>query len=139
MLNRLPKWTGEWADLLADIGNPKPAQIAKALGVSKRTVERWNSTKPPRMAMLSLRWLSRHAHSEWDAEMHNRTQMAVTTNKGLWRDVRDLREQVLIARTQKLTNQWRGPAKNDDPQPTPDATAYRPHWGKPQPPGRLRK
>jgi len=46
MLNRLPKWPGEWADLLAEIGNPKPAQIAKALGVSKRTVERWNSTKP---------------------------------------------------------------------------------------------
>jgi len=91
MLNRLPKFAGNLPDLLADIGNPKPAAIAKALDVSERTVQRWMRTGAPRTALLSLWWLSREGHSVWDAEMFNRTQLALATNKALWRLVKENR------------------------------------------------
>jgi len=84
MLNRLPKNPGNLAQLMADLGHPSCAQIAKALGVSVRTVERWRRGKTPRVALLSLWWLSREGHSAWDCEMANRTALALMTNKALW-------------------------------------------------------
>ncbi|MFH7043960.1 hypothetical protein ABT392_16810 [Paucibacter sp. JuS9] len=88
MLNRLPKWPGELAEILADIGNPPAAKIAKALGVSKRTVERWKHGKTPRVALLSLWWLSREGHSVWDCEMQNLTALTAATNAALWQTVK---------------------------------------------------
>jgi len=94
MLNRLPKDTGTLTEILADIGNPKTVKIAKALGVSRRTVERWKAGKTPRVALLSLWWLSREGHSTWDAEMHNRTMLALGLHDSLWRELRKLRKQL---------------------------------------------
>jgi len=88
MLNRLPKDPGSFAELTADLGNPSCAQIAKALGVSVRTVERWRRGKTPRVALLSLWWLSREGHSAWDCEMANRTTLALQTTDALWRELK---------------------------------------------------
>ncbi|WIT11129.1 hypothetical protein PFX98_19820 [Paucibacter sediminis] len=88
MLNRLPKDPGNLAQLMADLGHPSCARIAKALGVSVRTVERWKRGKTPRVALLSLWWLSREGHSVWDCEMSNRTRLAIQTNEALWRELR---------------------------------------------------
>ncbi|WP_165794455.1 helix-turn-helix domain-containing protein [Kinneretia aquatilis] len=84
------------ADLLADIGNPSAHEIAKKLGVSRRTADRWRTEKAPRIARLALWWLSREGHSVWDCEMATRTQMAIQTNEALWREVRQLREQIAL-------------------------------------------
>lgn len=91
MLSRLPKYAGNLSDLLTEIGQPKPAAVAKALGVSERTVQRWIKSGAPRTALLSLWWLSHEGHSNWDAEMFNRTQLAVSTNKALWRALKESR------------------------------------------------
>jgi hypothetical protein len=72
MLNRLPKNLPTLADLLADLGNPTPESVAKALGVSASTVRRWKRTTAPRTALLALWWLSRWGQSAWDCEMHQR-------------------------------------------------------------------
>lgn len=100
MLNRLPKYAGTLADLLADLGQPKPAAVARALGVSERTVQRWIKSGAPRTALLSLWWLSRAGHDEWDCEMANRTSLALQTNRALWSEVARLRQElVLMTRT----------------------------------------
>lgn len=94
MLNRLPKDPGTWADLVAQLGHPTAPEIARALGVARRTVERWNCGKAPRSARLSLWWLSHEGHSTWDAEMANRTALAVQTADALWREVGRLRSEL---------------------------------------------
>lgn len=51
--------------MLADLGNPSPAEIAAALGVSRRTVYRWLAADhAPRPVMLSLFWVTRWGMSE---------------------------------------------------------------------------
>lgn len=56
--------------LLQDIGSPSPGQVAKALGVSTRTVWRWlERDHAPRPAMLALFWISRWGQSAVDAEL----------------------------------------------------------------------
>lgn len=97
MLRKLPRYPGQLADLIADLGHPNNLQVAKALGVSRRTVERWHKMGAPRTALLSLWWLSREGHSFWDCEMHQRTVMAVQTNAALWTEVRELRKKLETA------------------------------------------
>lgn len=89
MLNRLPSGTGSFEDLLADLGLSArdTPRIARALGVSERTVWRWKKTQAPRMALLALWWLSRDGHSAWDCEMFNRTQLALAMNDCLVRSL----------------------------------------------------
>lgn len=94
MLNRLPREVPSFAELVQEIGSPKPAALAKALGVSTRTIARWMKGKAPRTARLSLWWMSHQGHSEWDAEMANRTELVHATNDALWREVRALRAAV---------------------------------------------
>lgn len=68
MLQKLPKGTPCIQTILDDIGRPKNRDLAKALGVSERTVYRWlNSGQPPRIASLALWWLTRWGQQEIDA------------------------------------------------------------------------
>jgi hypothetical protein len=47
-----------WPRILDDLGNPPPRRIAKTLGVSVRTVRRWNAAQSaPRSACLALFWM----------------------------------------------------------------------------------
>lgn len=47
-------------------------RLAARLGVSPRTIRRWINGKAPRVASLSLWWLSRQGYSEWECEMERR-------------------------------------------------------------------
>ena len=62
-----------WQSILEDLANPPPTRVARVLGVSQRTVYRWNATgHAPRVAQLALFWLTRwgqslvHANAERD-------------------------------------------------------------------------
>lgn len=92
MLNRLPRHTPDLHQILAEIGRPSAADVAQALGVSRRTVERWKRNGAPRIALLALWWLSQEGHSTWDAEMHNRTNLALGTAEALRAEVARLRQ-----------------------------------------------
>jgi predicted DNA-binding transcriptional regulator AlpA len=85
MLSRLPKAMPTLAEMMHDCGNVKPEELAKALGVSVRTVYRWLEVgNTPRPAMLALFWLTRWGMSATNAEVHN----LATLHMGLSRSLR---------------------------------------------------
>lgn len=115
MLNRLPSGTGSFEDLLADLGLTArdTPRIARALGVSERTVWRWKKTNAPRMALLSLWWLSREGHSTWDCEMFNRTQLALAMNRSLWQHIGELKRKPGTPTAAVSDFRHYGPAANE--------------------------
>lgn len=76
MLNRLPVLVVPLSMLIEDIGNPSPKRIAKALGVTERTVKKWiREDIAPRPVMLSLYWLTGWGQSAVHCEAHNAAVM----------------------------------------------------------------
>lgn len=58
-LHRLPRSVPPLPVLLADLGNPTTREVARALGVTERTVWRWLADgAAPRPATLALFWLT---------------------------------------------------------------------------------
>jgi hypothetical protein len=79
MLNRLPRQMPPMSWMLDDIGNPKPRDLARALGVSERTVKGWIARdEAPTPALLALFWLTRWGQQAVDAEAHNAACMHAT-------------------------------------------------------------
>lgn len=93
--------------MLAELGlhQADAPKIAKALGVSERTIWRWIATDAPKTARLSLWWLSRAGHSVWDCEMEARTTLAIQHSDALWREISRLRTQLAM-----MTRDTVGPA-----------------------------
>lgn len=84
MLNRLPRHMPPLAMMLADIGNPTPAQLAKALGVSRASVYRWmRAEQAPRAVMLALFWLTRWGMSQVDCEAVNTAALHIGMGRAL--------------------------------------------------------
>ena len=98
MLNRLPRQLPPLSWLLDDIGNPKPREVARALGVSERSVKGWiTRDEAPTPVLLALFWLTRWGRQSVDADAHNAACMHATM-AALLRD--ELAE--LNARVQRL-------------------------------------
>ena len=82
----MPKNVPSLRDMLADIGNPKPHEVAKALKVTERTVWRWlREDNAPHSAMLAIFWLTRWGVLEIDAAAHN----AAVRSAGMARSLQD--------------------------------------------------
>lgn len=63
--------------MLDDIGRPSPANVARALGVSTRSVRRWIAADAaPVPVLAALFWLTRWGVSSVDAEAHNAATLA---------------------------------------------------------------
>ena len=91
MLNRLPRLVMPLSMILGDIGDPSPRELARALGVSERTVFRWiKADEAPKAVMLALFWLTRWGHSQVNAEAHNDAVMHASVARALGREVGDL-------------------------------------------------
>ncbi len=72
MLSLLPRAVPALSVLLADIGQPTTHQLAQALGVTSRTVQRWQAAdEAPRVALLALFWLTRWGQSQVDCQAVN--------------------------------------------------------------------
>lgn len=58
--------------MLDDMGAPKPSAIARGLGVSERTVQRWLAKESaPRPVMLALYWVTRWGRADVDCRATN--------------------------------------------------------------------
>jgi hypothetical protein len=90
-----PRTVPIWPLLLDDLGNPPSARVAKVLGVSLRTVRRWNKAqRAPRVACLALFWLTRWGRSQIDAQAVNDCMVAVSYATGLESQVRALQTEL---------------------------------------------
>ena len=62
--------------MLADLGNPAPAELARVLDVPLRTVRRWvREDQAPRVAMLAVFWLTRWGRSQVECHAVNDARM----------------------------------------------------------------
>jgi hypothetical protein len=67
-----------WQFILEDLADPPVRRVARVLGVSQRSVYRWNASgNAPRMACLALFWLTRWGQSLVHTNAANDAQQAV--------------------------------------------------------------
>lgn len=90
-IEHAPKALPIWQAILDDLGDPSARRVARALGVSVRTVYRWNAAQEaPRCAVLALFWLTRWGRSQVDAQAANDAAMACSYVETLTREVERL-------------------------------------------------
>lgn len=90
-----------WHTILEDLANPPAHRVARVLGVSRRTVYRWNSTgRAPRVALLALFWLTRWGQSLVATNAANDAVLAAQLVRSLSGQVERL--QAEVARLQAL-------------------------------------
>ena len=76
MLNRLPAQLPPLSLMLDDLGTPSHRALARALGVSQRTVRRWVARDAaPRAVLLALFWVTRWGRSSVDCDVTNEAAM----------------------------------------------------------------
>lgn len=140
MLNRLPRRYPSLRELLEDIGNPHPQKVAKALGVSERTLRRWLAKgDAPKPAMFSLFWLTSWGQAAVHCEAHNSALMHAQMAASLRRRVAELEAQIdelrrigdFGAANDPLTDAPRPAGRPIPlyrrPAPVPEKPAGRPH------------
>lgn len=65
MQREAPRVMPPLSSLLADLGDPSPADLGRFLGLHPRTVARWIARDcAPRAALLALFWLTRWGRSQ---------------------------------------------------------------------------
>lgn len=95
MLNRLPRQLPPLSLMLSDLGNPSHDDLARALGVTARTVRRWVADDDaPRPALLALYWLTRWGQSAVDAEAYNAMRMHAGLADARGREIERLRAEL---------------------------------------------
>jgi hypothetical protein len=74
MVREFPRHLPPLDVMLDDLARPLPA-VAKGLGVSLRTLQRWRADgAAPRAAMLAIFWATRWGRSEQSTHAHNLAQ-----------------------------------------------------------------
>jgi ADP-ribosylglycohydrolase len=102
-LSQAPLRLPIWQAILEDLGNPEPRRIAKVLGVSVRTVYRWNATQEaPRCAVMALYWLTRWGQHQVNTQATNDAAMACSYVGALQKEVDKLR--IELAQVVKLSH-----------------------------------
>lgn len=77
-VDQAPRTLPIWQLILEDLADPPAPRVARVLGVSARTVYRWNAEgQAPRCASLALFWLTRWGRSEVHAAAVNDATLAV--------------------------------------------------------------
>jgi predicted DNA-binding transcriptional regulator AlpA len=89
---RLPAWQA----IMEDLGHPPASRVARVLGMSERSVYRFNSDgDAPRVASLALFWLTRWGRSLVHAQATNDAIQACGYVAALRQDVARLEARVL--------------------------------------------
>lgn len=94
-LGHAPRSLPVWQSIMADLGDPHPAAVARVLGLGARTVYRYNRDgHAPRHVCLALFWLTRWGRSEANAQAVNDCQLAVAYASAMEAEVRRLRTEL---------------------------------------------
>lgn len=87
MLHRLPAHMPPLSAMLADLAHPSAHDVARALGVTERTVYRWiASDDAPRPVLLSLFWVTQWGSQWLDADLYNRATLYQSLAESLQRE-----------------------------------------------------
>lgn len=91
-IDHAPGMLPYWPQLLDDLCNPPPDQVAKVLGLSVRTVRRYNATGcAPRVVCLAVFWLTRWGRNTIHTQAHNDAVLAVGYVRSLCEQIEALR------------------------------------------------
>lgn len=94
-IEHAPRALPIWHTILDDLGRPPVGRIARVLGLSVRTVYRYNRTgEAPRVVLLALFWLTSWGRSAVHAQAWNDAQVAVGYVEALRRQVAQLEADV---------------------------------------------
>lgn len=90
-----PRSLPPWQMILDDLSNPPALRVARVLGISERTVYRYNQTgDAPRIALLALFWLTRWGRSQVHSQAVNDAALAFQIADGLRAEVSRLESNV---------------------------------------------
>lgn len=116
-IDQAPRSVPAWHVLMHELCQPPPHRVARVLGVSVRTIKRYNATgKAPRSACLALFWLTSWGRSAVHAQAVNDAMVACSYVEALRRQIGELEGTV-----QHLKAIGHFGAAND-----PDRQPYRP-------------
>lgn len=94
-IDQAPATLPIWQSIRDDLGDPPAHRIARTLGVSVRSVYRWNAAQEaPRCAVLALFWLTRWGQSHVNAQAVNDASMACNYVHALQAEVATLTKRV---------------------------------------------
>jgi hypothetical protein len=94
-VEQAPKHVPVWHALMDDLCQPPAHRVARVLGVSVRTIRRYNATgEAPRVACLALYWLTSWGRYNVNAQAVNDAQVAVGYVNALRAEVNALRDQL---------------------------------------------
>ena len=90
-LAHAPRNPPNWRTLLEGLCQPPNADLARLLGVSVRTIERYNKTDAaPRAVRLALFWLTPYGRDAVHTQAHNDARTMAGYVDSLERHIRDL-------------------------------------------------
>jgi predicted DNA-binding transcriptional regulator AlpA len=93
-----PRVLPDWHTTISDLGSPKPDELARLLGISRRSVYRYEASgRAPRVVLLALFWLTRWGRSEVECDAVNRAQLATATAAALADELKRARRQLATA------------------------------------------
>ena len=94
-IERVPVSLPYWHTILDDLGRPPPERIARALGISRRSVYRYSQTGyAPRVVNLALFWLTSWGRQTVHVDAHNDAVFACGLVAGLRSDIARLENNV---------------------------------------------
>lgn len=94
-LEKMPVSLPYWHTILDDLGRPPPARLARALGISTRSVYRYTKTGyAPRVVNLALFWLTSWGRATVHTHAHNDAVFALGLVDGLRSEIARLENNV---------------------------------------------
>lgn len=94
-IEQAPRHVPDWHLLMDDLCQPPPARVARVLGLSLRTVQRYNQTgNAPRVACLAVFWLTRWGRNAVHTQAHNDAVLMAGYVASLRREIEHLASQV---------------------------------------------
>ncbi len=94
-LDQAPSHVPIWQLMMDDLCNPPPARVARVLGLSLRSVQRYNATGcAPRHVCLAVFWLTRWGRSQVNCQAENAAQLAAQYLRSIDDQVARLEAQV---------------------------------------------
>jgi predicted DNA-binding transcriptional regulator AlpA len=90
-IDQAPAFVPIWHTMMDDLCNPPPERVARVLGISKRSVYRYNETGfAPKPVCLAVFWLTRWGRSAVNAQAINDAVTAIQYVEGLRSQVAQL-------------------------------------------------